>query len=152
MTDYVTFEAFVVAMPWGKATYTVIRIPSDIAASLENAGAKRVEGEINEHPVNLAISKAPVFEGLFFWAGKSLLNRLSVYPGQQLEIRIRPAQNDRVDLPDDVAFELRMQGVLDRWEALTPGKRRGFLYKIDTARTGSTRSKRLSELVASLAE
>ena len=89
MTDYLLFEGQIVSMEWGKSTYTVLPLPDDIAGALQAAGAKRVEGEINEHPVNLALSKAPVIDGVFLWTGKSLLARIDVAPGEPLEVRLR---------------------------------------------------------------
>jgi Bacteriocin-protection, YdeI or OmpD-Associated len=148
MSDYVTFEARIESMAWGKATYTILRIPPDMLDALGRA--KRVEGEIAEHPVNLAPTRAPVIEGPFLWAGQSLLDRIGITPGEVVEVRLRPAPDDRVDLPDDVALALRAADVLSAWQNLTPGKRRGLLYKIDTAKTDATRQKRIGLLIAEL--
>jgi Bacteriocin-protection, YdeI or OmpD-Associated len=148
MNDYVTFEARIEPMVWGKSTYTILRIPPDMLDALGRA--KRVEGEIAEHPVNLAPTRAPVIEGPFLWAGQSLLDRIGITPGEVVEVRLRPAPDDRVDLPDDVALALRAADVLSVWQNLTPGKRRGLLYKIDTAKTDATRQKRIGLLIAEL--
>ena len=152
MTDWVSFDASVQPMAWGKATYTVLALPPDAAAALLAQGAKRVEGEINDHPVNLALSRAPVIDGLFLWAGQSLLDRIGIQPGEVVEVRLRPAPDDRVDVPDDIAAALRAADVTTAWEALTPGKRRGLLYHIDTAKTAPTRAKRIAALIATLTE
>jgi hypothetical protein len=150
MTDWVVFEATIEPVEWGRATYTLLRLPEDAAAALLAQGAKRVEGEINEHPVNLALSRAPVVEGVFLWAGASLLDRLGVNPGEVLEVRLRPAPDDQVDTPEDVALALRQADATARWEALTAGKRRGLLYQIGTAKTAATRAKRIHALIQSL--
>ncbi len=113
-------------------------------------GAKRVEGEINEHPVNLALSRAPVVEGVFLWAGASLLDRVGIVPGEVLEVRLRPAPDDRVDTPEDVTLALRQADLTAVWEGLTAGKRRGLLYQIGTAKTAPTRAKRIDALIRSL--
>ena len=42
------------------------------------------------------------------------------------------------------AVALRAADVTTAWEALTPGKRRGLLYHIDTAKTAPTRAKRIA--------
>lgn len=149
MTGFVTFDAAVEPLQWGRAEYTILRLPPDVAAAL--AGARRVEGEIADHPVNLAISRVPVVDGVFLWAGQSLLDRVGIRPGEVVEVRLRPAPDDRVDVPDDVAAGLRAGGVTEAWAALTPGRRRGLLYKIDTAKTAPTRAKRIAALVAELA-
>jgi hypothetical protein len=148
MSDYVTFEGRIEPMVWGRATYTILRLPPEVVAVL--GAARRVEGEIAEHPINLAPTRAPVIEGAFLWAGQSLLDRIGIAPGDVVEVRLRPAPDDRVDVPDDVALAVRAADVLSVWEALTPGKRRGLLYKIETAKTDATRQKRIGLLVAEL--
>lgn len=148
--DWVEFEGRIEPLLWGSATYTILRLPPDAAADLAARGAKRVEGEINDHPVNLGLSRAPVVDGPFLWAGQSLLERLGVEPGEVLEIRLRPAPDDRVDTPDDIAAALRAAGMTATWEALTPGKRRGLLYQIATAKTAPTRHKRIAALIQTL--
>lgn len=148
MSDWVSFEAVVEPVVWGKATYTLQRLPDRAVAAL--GGAKRVEGEINAHWVNLALSRAPVVEGVFLWAGQSLLDRLGIVPGEVLEVRLRPAPDDQVDTPEDVAAALRAAGMTAEWEALTAGKRRGMLYQIGTAKTAPTRAKRIDAMIQGL--
>ena len=148
MTGWVTFEGRVEPLTWGRSTYTILRLPADAARALGKT--RRVEGEIAEHPVNLALSRAPELDGVFLWAGQSLLDRTRITPGEPVEVRLRPAPDDRVDLDPDIESALRAAGMLDRWEALSPGKRRGLLYQIATARTDHTRAKRISSLVESL--
>ncbi len=150
MSDWVAFEARVEAVQWGRATYTLVRLPDEAAEALLAKGARRVEGEINAHPVNLALSRAPVVAGVFLWAGASLLDRLGIVPGEVLEVRLRPAPDDRVDTPEDVAAALQAAEMMAVWEALTAGKRRGMLYQIATAKTAPTRAKRIAAMIQSL--
>ena len=148
MTDFVTFEGRVEPLVWGKSAYTILRIPPAVLDALGNA--KRVEGEIAEHPVNLAPTCAPVVEGSFLWAGQSLLDRIGLAPGDVVEVRLRPAPDDLVDVPDDVAAALRVAGAMSSFENRAPGKRRGLLYKVATAKMAATRQKRIAALVAEL--
>lgn len=153
MSDWLTFEGVVEPVLWGETTYTILRLPDEVAAALEAAGARRVEGEFAEHPVNLALTRAgPVGDFAFLWAGKSLLEATGLEPGEPFEVRLRPAPDDAVDTPDDVARALRAGGRTAAWEALTPGRRRGLLYKIATAKTQATRDKRIAALIADLTE
>jgi Bacteriocin-protection, YdeI or OmpD-Associated/Domain of unknown function (DUF1905) len=146
MTAYVTFEGTIAPMVWGTSTYTILRLPSDVVTAL--GATKRVEGEINDHPVNLALTRSPAMQAVFLWAGQSLLTRVGIAPGDRVEVRLRPAPDDRMDLPDDVAYALR--GMMVAWLALTPGKRRGLLYQVDAAKTAVTRAKRIAKLLESL--
>lgn len=148
MSGWVTFEGVIVPLEWGRAVYTILRLPPEVEAAL--AGAKRVEGEFGEHPVNLGIARAPVVEGAFLWTGQSLMERTGLRPGEWFEVRLRPAPDDVVEVAPDVQAALVAGGVLAVWEGLTPGKRRGLLYRIDTAKTAPTREKRIAALVAEL--
>jgi hypothetical protein len=147
VNDWLEFEGRIEPLEWGRATYTILRLPSSVADALAVQKTRRVEGEINDQPFNLALSCAPVVEGVFLWTGQSLLDRLSVEPGELLEIRLRPAPADEVDTPDDVMAALRAAGATAAWEALSPGKRRGLIYKVETAKTAPTRLKRIAALV-----
>lgn len=150
MEDYVTFEAQVVAMPWGTSVYTVVPLEPEILSALGKTA--RVEGELNDHPVNLAIAKAPadIIETPFLWAGKSLLRAIGVEPGELFEARLRPVSSDVVEVPSDVISALRSHGLSEVWEALTPGKRRGLLYKVESAKRAETRQKRIGALMDAL--
>jgi uncharacterized protein YdeI (YjbR/CyaY-like superfamily) len=79
-----------------------------------------------------------------------LLNRLGILPGEVLDVRLRPAPDDQVDTPEDVALALRQADLTAVWDGLTAGKRRGLLYQIGTAKTAPTRAKRIDALIKSL--
>lgn len=146
--DWVTFWAAVEPLTWGKATYTILRLPPEAAKAL--AKTRRVQGEIADHPVNLAITRAPVVDGPYLWAGQSLLDRIGITPGEEVEIRLRPAPDDTVEVDPDIEAALRAAGVMAQWESLTPGRRRGLLYQISTARTETTRAKRIARMIEDL--
>lgn len=146
MTDYITFEGAVEPMDWGKATYTILRVPPDIIEAL--GPTRRVEGEINDHPINMALTKAPVIDDVFLYAGKSVLREIGIEPGERIEVRLRPAPDDAVDVPSDVTNALRSAGLTEAWEALTAGKQRGMLYQVTSAKRPETRAKRIGKLLA----
>ena len=150
MGDYHTFEGRVEPMEWGKSVYTVLRLPPDITHALEAEGAKRVEGEINDHPVNLALTKAPVFDGTFLWAGKTLLDDCGIEPGEWIDVRLRKADPNFVETPEDVLLALRQNDASEDWFALTPGKQRGHLHQVNTAKRAETRQKRIAKLIDEL--
>lgn len=145
-----TFEGRIEPLVWGNSTYTIVRLPEHIAVSLQNAGAKRVEGEMAEHPVSLALSHGPEVDGVFLWAGQSLLDRIGLTLEAVFEVRLRPAQTDLVDTPPDILAGLHHHNATTQWDRLTAGNRRGLIYKISTAKTDATRAKRIAALVSSL--
>ena len=152
MSDYVEFTGRIETLDWGRSTYTIVRLPVEVAGRLAAEGARRVEGEINEHPVNLAPTRAPVIEETFLWTGKSLLDRIGLAPGDEVEVRLRKAPDDEVEVPEDVAAALRAAGATHLWEALTPGKRRGILYQIGTAKSQATRDRRIAKLLGEIGD
>ena len=150
MSDYIAFTGRLETLDWGRSSYTILRLPQEVAQRLAAEGARRVEGEINEHPVNLAPTRAPVLVDTFLWTGKSLLDRIGLAPGDAVEVRLRKAPDDEVDMPDDLAAALRAAGATHLWEALTPGKRRGMLYQIATAKSQATRDRRIAKLIGDI--
>jgi hypothetical protein len=147
MDDYISFTGRVIPMEWGDNTYTVLPLPGEVTEALAKQGARRVEGEINDHPVNLALTKAPVIDQIFLYAGKTLLKDCDITPGEEIDVRLRKADPNDVETPSDVAQALRAAGASDAWNMLTPGKQRGLLHGINTAKRAETRSKRIAALI-----
>jgi|GEM_PF-2855577 len=69
------FVGVVEPLAWGRSTYTVIRIPTALAAAARDAGTRRIGGTMDDVRVNLAVTRAPVIDDPFVWAGRSLLRR-----------------------------------------------------------------------------
>ena len=150
MSEYHVFEGEIIPIELGKSTYTVLPLPDQIADVLQAEGARRVEGEINDHPVNLALTKAPVIDHIFLWTGKSLLDEIGIAPGEPVDVRLRKA-DDSVETPEDVMLALRQADATAAWEALTPGKKRGLLHHVNIAKRAETRAKRITKLIADIA-
>ena len=148
MTAYVSFEAAVEPLIWGRSTYTILRLPEDVEAQL--GSTNRVEGEINEHPVNMGIARANVVAGAFLWTGKAFLKTAQIEPGQPVDVRLRPAPNDLIEMAQDVTTSLNSAGRQPQWDALTPGKKRAHLHQINSAKRPETRAKRIAALIATL--
>jgi hypothetical protein len=150
MSDRVCFQAAVEPMVWGRAAFALLRLLPEVARVLQAALARRVEGEIAGHPVNLTLLRASEVDGVFLWAGNSLLDRLGAKPGERPEVRRRAAPPGAVDTPEGVEPALRRAGKTEAWQRLTPGKKRGPLCQIDTANTGATRIKRIAAMIEGL--
>ncbi|MEM8802607.1 MAG: YdeI/OmpD-associated family protein [Pseudomonadota bacterium] len=150
MGAYHHFDASIEPLEWGRSTYTILRLPKDVAEALHTEGARRVEGELKDHPVNLGLARADVVDGVFLWTGKSLLDAADIAPGEVIEVRLRKADADAVDVPDDVALALLQNEAQSRWDDLTPGKQRGLLHPISTAKRPETRVRRIAKLIEAL--
>jgi uncharacterized protein YdeI (YjbR/CyaY-like superfamily) len=61
------------------------------------------------------------------------------------------ADQHAVTVPDELAAALRHERAAARaWEALTPGKRRGFAHRVAAAKATETRRRRVDEVLAAL--
>ncbi|MEO1284488.1 MAG: YdeI/OmpD-associated family protein [Pseudomonadota bacterium] len=150
MSDWISFEGRVVPMEWGDSVYTVLPLPDDVYADLLAQGAKRVDVELNDCPFNMSLTKAPVIDQVFVYTGKRVLAEAGIDPGEPIDVRMRKADPNVVDVPNDVMLAIRQAGVTKAWTELTPGKQRGMLHTIQSAKREETRRSRVEKLVAEL--
>jgi Bacteriocin-protection, YdeI or OmpD-Associated len=148
--DWLTFDAPLEPMPWGRNVYTVVKMPEALARAAAALKTRRVEGMMNGEPVNLGLNRADITPQAFVYAGKSLQRRLGIRAGEVVQCRLRPADPDEVPVPDDVVSALADAGLTDAFEHLRPAKRRQLLATIEFAASDATRSTRISDLVRGL--
>ncbi|MEM9716544.1 MAG: YdeI/OmpD-associated family protein [Pseudomonadota bacterium] len=150
MDDYLYFEGQIRPMEWGDSIFTVLPIPKDITDTLSASGARRVDIELNDHPFNMALTKAPVIDDVFVYTGKSVLKAAGISPGDIIDVRLRKADSNQVDVPEDVMLAIRAADASDLWAGLTPGKMRGLLHQVTSAKRPETRAKRIQKLILDL--
>ena len=150
MSEWIEFEGRIETMPWGDSVYTVLPLPDDVVSALKRVQARRVDIELNDHPFNLAITKAPALSVPFLYTGKRILKEIDAEPGETLDVRVRAADDKTVDVPEDVHAAVRAAGKSDLWAKLTPGKMRGLLHTVSTAKRADTRAGRIEKLVKDL--
>ncbi|MEM6308082.1 MAG: YdeI/OmpD-associated family protein [Pseudomonadota bacterium] len=149
---WIEFEGRIIPMEWGTNVYTVLTIPQDVSTTLIGQNAKRVEVELNDHVFNMALTKAPVIDGLFVYTGKQVLSDADIEPHMELDIRIRKTDPDIVETPTDVMQAMRENDLTAVWEGLTPGRKRGMLHTVTSAKRPETRRARIEKLIETLAE
>ncbi len=115
----VDVRSFLEPISWGKAG-THHPPPAALEESARVCGTRRIAGVLDEVEVNLAITRAPVVEDAFVWAGASLQRRLRLEPGDPVSGRLAPVDPSVVPLPDDVAVALDDPVLRAAWNALTP--------------------------------
>lgn len=142
-----TIAAAVEPLAWGRATYSIIRVPPALVRDASVAGTRRVAGTLDGVDVNLALTRAPVLSDTFVWAGASLLRRLRLEVGDPVSGVLAPVDPDHVPLPDDVADALESADALTAWDALTPPQRRKLLVPIESAGSDATRLRRIRECI-----
>jgi hypothetical protein len=148
---WVEFERLVEVLPWGRNLYTVIRLDPALVSAATRAGTRRVEGTIDDVPVNVGLNRADVIADPFMYVGPALQRRVGVAPGDLVVCRLRPADPDDVPLPDDVRRALVDAGRLDAFQKVRPAQRRRLLQPIEDAVKPATRSQRIAAVLRSLA-
>ncbi|MGR3466939.1 MAG: YdeI/OmpD-associated family protein [Shimia sp.] len=134
--------------------YTVAFLPPEVIAALPEAPSSRprVEGEMQGRPFRGGLH--PTSDGrAYFILNKTFLKAAGLQIGDPLRIGFRLDDPDRVDVPPELAEALRDNGgAAEVWAGLTPGTRRGFAHRVDSAKTHATRVKRVAEVLAALEE
>ena len=150
VTRWVEFDALVEVLPWGRNVYTIIRLQKALERAAKAAGTRRVEGTIDDVPVNVGVNRADVLPDVFMYAGKGLQRRLGVRPGDVVSCRLRPANPDEVPLAHDVHRVLADADRLDAFQRKRPADRRRLLQPIEDSARPETRQQRIAALLRSL--
>jgi antitoxin component of MazEF toxin-antitoxin module len=141
------FEAIISKYDFGKYYYTVVFIPQDIIEKLplNDNPRLRIEGEVNEFPINGALM--PDKGEWYLMVPKKILKQIDKNLGDEVEILFRIADQDEVTLSKELENYLKRNPKLkSKWEKLTPGKRRGLAHRVNQAKSEETIAKRLLEL------
>jgi hypothetical protein len=109
----------------------------------------RISGEVGDVP--FAGAWQPVKGRWYLMLSKPLLKAGGFKVGDLVEVRFRVEAQDTVAVPDALRRALeRDRTRLKRWEALSPGKRRGLAHRVASARTLATEQKRVAEVLEAL--
>lgn len=142
-----SFEGEVDIYDWGRMAYTVIYAPEEIIETLpfDMFPRLRISGEVAELPFEGAWQ---ITDGKrYLILPKSFLQASGLSRGDPVEVRFRIADQDAVDVPEALQSALAADDELRRlWDALTPGKKRGMAHHVASAKTETTREKRVAEL------
>jgi Bacteriocin-protection, YdeI or OmpD-Associated/Domain of unknown function (DUF1905) len=134
--------------------YKVLFLPPDVQRSLPFAvyPRLRVRGEIADVPVAGAFM--PTGDGRrYFIVSPHVCKGADVDLGSSVDMRFMVDDQDRVEIPDILAKALaRDEDLMQRWQSLTPGRRRGLTHAIHAARSQTAREKRLQQLIKIIME
>ena len=165
------FEAPVEKYDFGKYHYTVVYLPAVLMADLPLSqfsrlrieavvdGACLLEGALmpdtlgspqTRHLLSIAGKPGGPPQGeriWYFMLPRQVLRTLGKSLGEVVSLRFRVADQDAVDIPQAVQELLeRHETLREVWERLTPGKRRGLVHGVRSARSEETRLRRLEDL------
>ncbi|MEM9755003.1 MAG: YdeI/OmpD-associated family protein [Pseudomonadota bacterium] len=132
----------------GKALYyTVVELPDGLDLPFDNAPRLRVEGEI----------EGRAFEGTWMPGGggphylmtpAKMLKRIGKAVGDTVTIRFAIADQSAVREPPELTEALAdLPDLRAVWDGWTPGKRRGHVHRIASAKAAATRARRVGEVL-----
>lgn len=145
------FEAPIEAYDYGKYFYRVIWLPPKLVDYLpfEEHPRLRIDGEIAEHGFNAAF--IPERGRWYFIVPKSVLKGVGLDVGDHVEVSFRVADQDAIDMPDELAAALRSDTAAQtEWDDLTTGRKRGIAHYVGSAKREETRRKRVDTVLAGL--
>ncbi|MGB3457553.1 MAG: YdeI/OmpD-associated family protein [Litorimonas sp.] len=137
-----------------KVWYQVLMLPDTLKQALPfgTYSRLRVEGEIADVP--MANAFIPTGDGRYYViVGPDVRNGAGVGLGDRVGMRFGIADQDAVDVPDNLAAALKdSREMTEAWDGLTPGKQRAVAQHVRSAKTDPTRQKRLAEAEVIVAE
>lgn len=137
-----------------KTGWTYIEIPADVAEQLQPGSRKafRVKGFLDEYAFS-GISLLPFGNGHFLMAlNASIRKGIGKRKGAMLQVRIE-ADKEMWEIPSYVKECMEDEpAALDFFLSLPRGHQRYFVTWIESAKTESTRTKRLAQMVTALAK
>ncbi|MEM7699453.1 MAG: YdeI/OmpD-associated family protein [Verrucomicrobiota bacterium] len=142
------FSAPIETIDWGRMAYQVVYFPDDLIDQLpfKRYPQLRIEGSIGGAPFQGACQSLKGRRYLIL--SKRLLKEADVGIGNRITVAFTIADQNAVDLPPELAAELtRRENLRKAWEKLTPGRRRGLVHPLASAKRRETREKRLLDLI-----
>jgi hypothetical protein len=128
--------------------YTVVWLPDEITAQLplKEFPKLRVKGEANAVPFEAALM--PVRGHWYILFSRKALRQMDAKVGDEVYVAFDIADQNAVDIPEVLARELENNKEFSaHWDQQSAGKQRGFAYRITTAKSPETQTKRISEVL-----
>ena len=149
MSDYpYAFRATLEKRDFGRMFYTVVYLPSKVAASIDFSVAKRVRinGEIDGIRIEAALM--PTGGRWYLMVAKAMQRTIAKGLGDSVRVEFEIADPDAITVPSEMQFALDADDTAKAaWDACTAGKRRGWCYRIASARRPETRERRVEEIL-----
>jgi len=143
------FEAMIEPHDLGSYRYTVVFLADELVAQLpfDRHPRLRISGEINDYPMSGAWQ--PSRGRWYLMLSKPLLRATGLDIGFTAEIRFRLEPQDEVQLPPSLVQALGQDPAAEeRFGALTPGKQRALAHRVMSAKTETTETRRVAEVMA----
>ena len=149
MSDYpFQFEAKVQFHDFGKFRFSVVYLPKRLESKLplKEKPRLRISGEISGIRFDAALQ--PTKSRWYMMVSRRMLKICGLTVGQLAMVEFEIADQDAVEVPDELRHALDADDEAAAiWNSLTPGKRRGFAYRIASAKRSETRERRVEEVL-----
>jgi hypothetical protein len=136
---------------FGRANYVVAFLPKKLIRELplsENPRL-RIDGEINGFRFNNALH--PANGKWYVLVPKRTRTKCRIELGSEVFIQFNVGDQNAVDVPQELSRALEVNERANSvWNELTPGKRRGFAYRVNSAKRRETRENRVDEVIEHL--
>ena len=145
------FSAKLKIHQFGRSNYTVAYLPAKVIKSLplKQHPRLRVDGELNG--VRFANALHPANGKWYLLVPRRMQKQCGVTLGDRVFIQFDIADQDAVEVPTELRFALEVNDqAASIWSDLTPGKRRGFAYRVSSAKRRETRANRVEEVINDL--
>ena len=136
---------------FGRSRYVVAYLPKWLIRKLplDKNPRLRIDGEINGF--RFANALHPSSGRWYILVPKRTQKKCHITVGSDVYIQFNIGDQDAVDVPPELTHTLNVNKRANAvWSELTPGKRRGFAYRINSAKRKETRENRIEEVVRSL--
>ncbi len=127
--------------------YTVVWLPDAVVADLplKQHPKLRIVGEANEIEFKSALM--PVRGRWYILFSATALKAMGVGVGDEVSVSFNIDDQDAVEVPDVLAKALRDDDALaELWGKQTPGRQRGFAYRVASAKSAATQARRIVEI------
>lgn len=148
-----TFTAKIELLDFGRIGYHVAYLPPRLAdkLSLKPKPRPRIAAKIGEQMLNAGLQ--PSAKGWFIMLSNRLLKEEGFQLGDDIRIEFSMADPNQVDVPDELIIALRRHPRAQAaWNRLTPGRQRGLVHMVNTAKREETREKRILSLLDDLVD
>ncbi len=154
MSDYpYNFDAKIVKYNFGKMFYSVVYGPKNVVSQIDFTKSKRlrIDGEINGIRIEAALM--PAKGKWYIMVSKKLQKLLGLALGDTVSVSFDIADQNAITVQLELQFALEANDAArEVWDAWTPGKRRGFCHRVDSAKMPESRERRVEEVIATLME
>lgn len=154
MSDYpYNFDAKIMKYGFGKVHFSVVYVPKEILSQLDFTKSKRlrVDGEVEGIRIEAALM--PTKGKWYLMVSKKLQKLCGVSMGDRVSVSFDIAVQDAITVPMELHFALEANDAArEVWDSWTAGRRRGFCYRVDSAKMVETRERRVEEVIDTLTE